>query len=840
MRHLPGAPKIHTRGRNRGKMADNRGENIRSGELLIVQGSEPKYIYYLQSGAVEILSAPDEFNELHPDILVSRSKRVGVIREKGVISGMSLLFNEPYKKSIRVIEDSVVAKHPIREGGIMQVLKENPQMAMSLFTHMTRRIKLSIADAGKYARLYQNLALVNDNLGLVYRKNAVGDAPDRLQQRADALYATYVKNGGDFPSVIDAKFLIRDNSSLLKKKYAYQGLPLESLVDMRQCTFLTQISNLDPGLLQPIINSDPAIPSYIFETVAENLIKVLDRIEAIHNEIDEELSQLFGSEASWVTFLVDGGELTAWQKRGRISEDFVKNFLSVAVKFHNFFEEISGKKLTVEYPAFRKLHEYYSGRKDLPAAAPAQNETRRQETAASPGRSRATGTLYQNSMQQIFEFAVVEKEFQKSLLMALTEFKKSSNPFNTEIEGRKIRRAITKMYFDLYKQVFIRTKKESSAPAPVKLMLNFGFLDEAMLEEGQISELHSLTLRAHEITELPIYFEEDFLTLIYEGKENPSINEMGMTYEAHLREEEKHRKAKDDGAASIDENLKRVMYEIDHRLLNTLAVCSGSTATAFPILTNMTMKGNPANFYTSKKKLESIAQGLKEIDYSVFYREIIEKVGEAREIIEEEVLPSFVLIPSFGTKSMLWQELDGTNRKSRGRIVVPILFMGDLQKNLAHTFACFRWELNRTLKGAMWADPVEGGLTGVYFDYVNFFKKMSKLSVETKSYIEERFKSIRTNRDRFADDYIMWLLYEREGIMKCNSVVREMMYRYVPFRKDVRNRLENMPAFAEIGTKFKNIRTREITGYQRKFKKYMDGEGRLPEALQRFLDFMQN
>jgi hypothetical protein len=822
-------------------MAELKGEAIRSGDLLIVQGSEPRYIYYLQSGSMEILSAPAEYADLHSDILVSRSRRVGVIQEKSVISGMSILFNEPYKKSIRAIEDSMVVKYPIREGGITAVLAENPSLAMNLFSHVIKRLELSISDASKYAKLYQNLALVNDNIGLIYRKIGWGTAPDQLLARAEQTFDAYTHSGGTFPSVIDAKFLIKDNSSMLKKKYSYPGLPLESLVDMRQCNFMSRLGRLDPNTLLPVMRADPAIPAYIFETLAENLMKVLDRIEVIHTSIDEELSQLYGAQESWAVFLIDQGALNAWLKNGRISDDFLKNFLSVSVKFHNFFEEISGKKLTDEYPAFKKLHDFYTGQKDRPAAAAAPSIETDGSTPSPGGRTRSTGTLYQNSLQQIFEFAVVDKEFQKNMLKALTEFKKSANPFSTEIDGRKTRRLIAKMYYDLYKQVFLRSKKEPSTPAPVRLMLNFGFLDETMMDENQVTELHSLTIRSQEITDFPIYFEDEFLSLIYEGKENPSINEMGMTYEAHLREEEKHRsKAKDDLATGADENLKRVMYEIDHRLLNVMAVCSGSTATAFPILTNMVIKGSPANFYTSKKKLDSIARNLREIDYSVFYREIVEKVGEAREIIEEEVLPSFVLVPSFGTKTMLWQELDGNNRKSRGRIVIPVLFMGDLQKNLAHTFACFRWELNRTLKGAMWADPVEGGLTGVYFDYVNFFKKMSKLSVETKAAIEERFKSIRTNRDRFADDYIMWILYEREGIMKCNAVVREMMYRHIPFKKEVRDRLENMPAFSEIGTKFKNIRNRELTGYQRKFKKYMDGEGKLPEALQRFLDFMQN
>ena len=38
----------------------------------------------------------------------------------------------------------------------------------------------------------------------------------------------------------------------------------------------------------------------------------------------------------------------------------------------------------------------------------------------------------------------------------------------------------------------------------------------------------------------------------------------------------------------------------------------------------------------------------------------------------------------------------------------------------------FRWELCRSSKGALWADPVEGGITGAFYDYVTFYKKNNK------------------------------------------------------------------------------------------------------------------
>jgi len=242
--------------------------------------------------------------------------------------------------------------------------------------------------------------------------------------------------------------------------------------------------------------------------------------------------------------------------------------------------------------------------------------------------------------------------------------------------------------------------------------------------------------------------------------------------------------------------------------------------------------------YTSKKKIETITRDLKNIDFSVFYRETVLKMGDAREIIQEEVIPYFILLPIFGSRTLLWQDMTGTNKRSRGRIVVPVFFMGDLTRSLVHTFASFRWELNRDIKGAMWADPIDGGVTGEYFDYVNNFKKNTKLSQEAKEKIDERFRSIRNNRDRFAEDYTQWVLFEKDGIMKLNNVVREMFFRHIPFREDIRKKLEEMPAFAQAATRYKNVHKREVEAYERRFKKYQDEAGSLPEELKKFFEYL--
>ena len=807
-------------------MENNGTEKIRKGEILILQGEEPRFIYYLQSGSVEILSAPSEYEGLDSKIIVDKSKRVGVINEKSVIAGLSLLFTEPYKKTIRAIEDCVVKKYPLREGGFRQIVVDDPTFAALLLTHVLKRLELSLNDVKKYTVLYQNLCRVNDNFSLI--AGEVSDnLPDNLSQRAGDLYRIFTQSGGDFPSRIDAKFIVQDNSNLLKKKYLFPGLPVESLVDIKQCNFLKKIVGMGNQLLIPMFRSDPNIPIYIFNCASENLVKLLDRIESVHTEIDAELEYLFGTNG-FIAYLIDKQKIKTWVASGRVSEDFLKGFVSVANKIHEFYKDISGELLSEKYDSFKKLNDFVQTIKEQPKPV---------EEAPRPSRiPQNLSQLYKNSIYQIFEFGLIEKENQKNLLKLLSEFKKMKDPLSSEIDARKIRRQIARFYYDIYAKVFVRSQSEPAVPQPVKLMLRFGFLDETMIEQEQLAELHEISLRRIEQTNIPILYEDEFLTKIFNGEENPSINEMGLSYEAHLREEQKH--IKGSNAKDESDNVQKVIYEINHRIATASSVCSGSTATSFPILTSMNMRGSISHYYVSKKKLESIVNALRDVDFSVFYRETAVMIGNTKELIKEEVIPYFILLPSFGTKTMLWQELDGTNRRTRGRIVVPILFMGDMMPTMAHTFATFRWELNRTIMGGMWADPIEGGLTGAYFDYINTFKKNPKLSLEAKQKVIERFKSIRNNRDRFADDYIQWVLFEKDGIMKLNNVVRDMFYRHIPFKKELRDRLENMPAYTEIANRFRNVFTREVGNYERKFKKYQRDDGTLPEALQKFMEFL--
>lgn len=814
---------------------------LKNGDILFTQGENPTRFFIMQDGEVEVLSAPEEFMGLDGELIADKSVRVFTIKGRAMLIGFSGLLTSPYTNTVRAIADTQIVEYPIAQGGYKGVAQRDISSAMNMLRQLFNNYSIAQTAMKKASGLYVRLCQVDDNILLLFNSLSPGSGSDNLNKKSDDLYSVFTFAKGKVPENITIDFVIEDKGSLLKKNYA-EGLNSETLgADYMEV--IRRLLKLDTQLLSEVFKADPDLPVSVFTSLVKAMRVLLLGIHNVSEKFNRRSKSIFEVNDGWVSFLSKGG-VDNWNSTGRISPDFYGKLQQVFLKIDSMASEVAGKSLK-GYPGFLQICS--SLEKSVKAPAPQKTETVEPGTDSESGAISATpviSTGLQKSIYQIFEFSMVEKEFQNKLLKLLNDFKNLKNPLSSESDERKVRRHITQMYWDLYKQVFVRTKIESSIPRPVKLMLTFGFLDEELLTPEQLSDLNDLGRIRERDAKAPVFLEYEFLSKIYTGAEEPSITEMGLNYEAFLREQEKYQKKGKPGEGrsdkgSDDENLNKTLHEIQQRLASSSAVCSGSTATAFPVLFSEMIRGNLRAMYQSKDKVDALIKKLSDIDFSLFWRETVLKLDSAREIIKEEIHPYFILLPICGSKTFLWQELSGNSKRSMGRIMVPILFSGDIEKSMMHTFACFRWELNRSIKGAMWADPIEGGLSGEYFDYVNTFKKNSKLSPEMKEKIALRFKSLRTNRDRFADDYMLWIEYEREGIMKLNAVVREMFFKHIPFKREIRDQLENMPAFNKSANRYRNVQNREIVSYENRFKKYLDANGSYPGPIEKYMNFLK-
>ncbi len=826
-------------------MPDNR--TLGRGEVLFIQGENPVKLYMLQEGEIEILSSPEEFLGLDSDIIIEKSIRVCSIKGKAMLIGFSGLLLSEYGKSARAVADSVIIEYPLSQGGFKGMAQRDINGSINLLRQIFNNFIISQTQLKKAVSLYSRLSQIDDNLMLLYSNISSGNGPEVINKRSEDINSIFSLNKGKIPDKVTADFIIEDKSAVLKKSYTDKMI--KDVIGTDYVELIKKLLKLDPQVMAGIIKSDFEIAVSIFSSVADAVNGVLDNVHEVMDKVNQKANSLFGGSDSWAFYFSGKNGVKDWNSSERLSPDFFSNMMKINSRLDMMYVEVTGRRLS-SFAGYNELLKALNASEAevkqesrinaMPDEVPETGDEVKRSDVSAPA---LISTGLQKSIFQIFEFSMIEKDFQNRLLKFLNDYKSMSSSNISDSDARKLRRHIAQLYWELYQQVFTRSKVESSIPKAVKLMLTFGFLDDQLLAPEHLVELNELARIRERETDIPVLLENEFLAKIYSGEEDPSITEMGLTYEAFLREQEKSASRKDrEEAGKVDNtdlNLQKTLHEIAQCLKTTAAVCSGSTVTAFPILTAEALKGSLKSMYVTKSKVDTIIKKLINIDYSVFYRETVLKLDSAREIIQEEILPYFILVPIAGSKTLLWQELSGNNKRSMARFMIPILFNGDLEKNLMHSLASFRWEITKNIKGAMWADPVEGGVTGEYFDYVNTFKKNSKLSPEMKEKINLKFKSLRTNRDRFADDYMLWVEYEREGIMKLNTVVREMFFKHIPFRKEVRDQLEAMPAFSKYANRYKNIQNREYLAYERKFKKYQDESGGYPKEIQSFFEFLK-
>ena len=192
-----------------------------------------------------------------------------------------------------------------------------------------------------------------------------------------------------------------------------------------------------------------------------------------------------------------------------------------------------------------------------------------------------------------------------------------------------------------------------------------------------------------------------------------------------------------------------------------------------------------------------------------------------------------------GSRAMMWQEMDGVRKDSPGRFFFPMFFSEKLNETLLYQLASFRWELQKTIAGYNWTDPIDGGLVGAYYDYIQFFKKNPNMTSEAKKRLEEFIKKSKSDKDRFARDYSTWVEFEYEGKVRLNAVARDIFFRFCPFPENMRSFMAKKPLFGNLESKFQNRRQKEIVKAKTRIIKFEKKNIPIPEDLENFIRYLE-
>ncbi len=831
---------------------------VNPGEVLFTQGKTAVSLNILHEGSVRV-EATVEGETLPLFSLEGANLTPGIF---------ALLEGSSYPYTIRTKGSCVVSTYTMNQTNAEKTLTQKISVGVmalrTLLKEITELYKKCIQIRVLVSKVQRNF----DNLGTSYyclNPSIFADVtPGSPVTRVDSLIdpvlfkirnnlANYFEMGGILPEEPGIIFLEESHGEFFGNNYP-------EVIDWNENDFhfIRKILNVKPNISQALFEADPSLIELASKSYVRAFRELFDLLSKEVLELKESLRGLFGNNQSLVDKYLNLLELFSTGYSPISASALLPTlqwFVEQCKEHQEEFRQIFGSNFSETSPNLEKLDakraemakKYASelSEKKAPVSVPAADG----EISAGVDLDHLRGELL-NSASQILSFSGADPEAVREFSSLMIKLKTFKNPLDPEPENRKIRRAIGKTYWDIHAKSFIKYKNNGNkGPLAVELMLKFGFFDESLLDESHIVELFNRLEKPKYKGGMPIHFGSDWLNNIYEKTVPTSVDELGQAYWEKLKLDLKDSNIKSDKDIPPDYNSgeARLAYEVSAMYEPNVRLTSGSVGSHFPIFTKYHVTIPLDKCYVTPEIVDKALKEIMAVDYTVFNREVIyknEAIGIKSEFINRSVSPDFVIVPSIGNKVMMWQDLSifrgSGSKESRGRITIPIFVTGDLKTFLMEALAAFRWELCKSVLGPDWNNVGIPSLTAEYTDYTQFFKKSKDLSLEQKEKIATEFKRFRTERDKFANDYILWVKYESEGVQRCNRVVRGIFYRHVPFAKPIRDKVCAQPAFSELHNKFKNIRNRDMKDKENKYKKYADANGgTLPKELAENMAFYE-
>ena len=421
-------------------------------------------------------------------------------------------------------------------------------------------------------------------------------------------------------------------------------------------------------------------------------------------------------------------------------------------------------------------------------------------------------------------------------------------------EMQKTRRALTKVFYEIYEKAFLRAVNARTIPTILKLFFNFGVLDLPMAGEEHLDELVAISelldnqwreqkLRDAEGDNFThVYSAYQWLCLVYRGEKEPSKNEFDIDYAGQLLEMRKtHEITREQENILKHDQLKKVEFEIRNMFITNNRITYGRITTFCPVLSKKDFMRSIDQLIVSAVTINAVVDGIREMDYSCFFREVFfaaPKYGIERTEIMKEVLPDVVLMPNIGSKAMMWQETAGVKRDTPARFIFPIMTNNELYDMMLETVGRYRWEICRKLLGVRWNDIREKSLTSEFYDYIQFYRKNRDLSQQAKERVKADLVHAKNNyREVFVTDYMSWMKYESQGNFRLNKVSRRIISEYVPFKAEIRRKLEENPMYKELFNKSNILAARKREKEKVLFDRYVAAGGVITPELQAHLKY---
>ena len=174
------------------------------------------------------------------------------------------------------------------------------------------------------------------------------------------------------------------------------------------------------------------------------------------------------------------------------------------------------------------------------------------------------------------------------------------------------------------------------------------------------------------------------------------------------------------------------------------------------------------------------------------------------------------------------------------RFLFPIFTAVDIDDMMVDTVGRYRWEICRRVQGVYWNDIREKSLTAEYCDFIQYYRKNSDLSADAKEKIKTALSRARNSyREVFVKDYQAWMKYESQGSFRLNKVARDILVRYCPFAKDIRQGLATNPQYQNAFHRLDAENRKKLQRFRSVYDKYEAAGGEITPDLKENLRFYQ-
>lgn len=391
----------------------------------------------------------------------------------------------------------------------------------------------------------------------------------------------------------------------------------------------------------------------------------------------------------------------------------------------------------------------------------------------------------------------------------------------------------------------MRSVEELVKPSPIMMMFfNFGFMDAEVLGETNTNALYNLTDSLGLFHSANVYTVYDWLVQIYQGKKEPSRNEFDQDFNAFLLEEKRTGNITEAQMQQYkNDSRQKVQFEIRNMFTSGNRVTYGRVTTFCPVLMEEDFINTVEKMAVTAEKIADAINKVRCVDYSALYHDVMfsdPDRGINQEWIKKEILPDVILMPNAGTRTLMWQETSGAKIDTPARFLFPIFSAVDLDDQMVECIGRYRWEICRRVQGVYWNDIREKSLTAEYCDFIQYYRKNSDLSADAKEKIKTALSRARNSyREVFVKDYQAWMKYESQGSFRLNKVARDILVRYCPFAKDIRQGLATNPQYQNAFHRLDAENRKKLQRFRSVYDKYEAAGGEITPELKENLRFYQ-